>query len=110
MSSAVYATDITWGNAGNAGGDVSMGTATATNPLLTVSASPGVLVSGTNSETEYGIVTANFKSGSYGIAYNVHSGSGKIFQIIHDMSAYDSSTVVVATPLIGATASNFASK
>lgn len=92
-----------------AGGVVTVTPATVADfPVLTFQPSPGVLVDVVTTATAYGIVSASAKSGTDGIAYNMISGNGIIYQDPISLAVTATSTGV--TPVAGTAVSTFSSK
>ncbi len=92
-----------------AGGAVTVTPAVPANyPVLTFQPSPGILIDALTSNIAYGIVSASSKAGADGIAYNLISGNGVIYQDPISLAVTATSTGV--TPVAGTAVSTFSSK
>ena len=106
FTSSVYAG--TWAQA-SAGSEVTVVSGTpADYPTLTFRPSPGIIIEGVNTAIVYGIITASNKAGTAGIAYNLHSGDGVVYQDPITIVAGVNTTGL--TPVAGVAVSTFSSK
>lgn len=108
FSSSAYAATITWNNYTAAGGaTLTVGTAATS---ITFSASPGVIINGSNTLINYCILTGNIKAGADAIAYNVASGSGRVAQRAVNLSTATDATALGTPNATGDLLSTFTTK
>ena len=100
----------TWTQIGTAGGGgiVTVPTTVTGYPALTFTPSPGVLMSGINTTTAYGIVTVNAKAADDAVAYNVVSGDSALYQ--SKVTIADTATTTGITPVAGTNVSGYIPK
>ena len=100
----------TWTQVATAGGGglVTAPAAIAGYPDLTFDPSPGVLMSGINTVTAYGIVAVNAKAAGDAVAYNVVSGDSALYQ--SKVTILDTATTTGITPVAGTSITDYIPK
>ncbi len=90
------------------GGLVTATAAIAGYPNLTFTPSPGVLMSGINTTTAYGIVSVNAKAAGDAVAFNVVSGDSALYQ--SKVTIADTATTTGITPVAGTNVTDYIPK